>query len=525
MRRGVGPIELRTKKLSWMNRLVWRDATRSLVIPSFVAFPVLLGFSRFVHAQEVEPQAFLSDGRSLARAATLRSDVGEGPSGLLEDDSSSDDYELQARLRTNVRGFQRALLPGPGGAILETNTLAFVHQAASVAAYGVDTPLGEDGLDLQVAAYGKLWAGSPRDAQDATWDVATALVTQRLGSLSVTLGRQTVFGGAARYRRMDGALLRGKTDFGLEAVFYGGLSVLPRWDRWYGYHHLGDAYEQWAQGGARVVNPSRTDNWMAGFRLGWSDSRYGALGVSFHHQNERQTLQGRSLGVDFAVTRWERVGLSGDMIYSLEQGRWSDARLSADWQVADAKDSEAALALRGELLHTVPGTLLSQASVLSVFSYGEVNEAGGGLDAHLPWRMKLNLAGYAQIYREGAPGARLRLGYEVISDEQRTLLLRFVLGRVQLEQTGYVQMRIAASYRLTEKITLASDLYHYLYDEPVEARNSSSFGAAHFAFQPTEPLGIRLGGSLAQSPYAAVDAQVLGRISYEWERGAYGRAN
>src|SRR5688572_21406718 len=42
-----------------------------------------------------------------------------------------DEFEVSARSRTTVAGFQRALLPGPGGAIITTQTLAPLHEAVS----------------------------------------------------------------------------------------------------------------------------------------------------------------------------------------------------------------------------------------------------------------------------------------------------------------------------------------------------------------------------------------------------------
>lgn len=115
-----------------------------------------------------------------------------------------DQFELLTRSRTTVGAFQRALLPGPGGAIVTTDTLAPFHEALSVTAHRVDTPLAKDGLDVQVAAYGQLWAGNPEDRPIATWDVSSAFLTQRVGDVAVSLGRQPVTGGAARYRRLDG---------------------------------------------------------------------------------------------------------------------------------------------------------------------------------------------------------------------------------------------------------------------------------------------------------------------------------
>lgn len=494
--------------------------------------------------QELRPGELLLDlprgarrvGPRLSRALALsllgigRVAAAEEPAQVMRDPASPaapedpsktaqvDDYDLVFRSRLTVGGFQRALLPGPGGAIVTTDTLAPLFESLSVNATRVDGPLGKDGLDLQVAAYGQIWAGQPEDQPVATWDVSSAFLTQRIGDMTLSLGRQPIVGGAARYRRLDGAVVRGRTDFGLSAAAYGGLTVLPRWDQWYGYHHLGDAYEAWSSAPDSIVVPVRGENWMGGMHLGWADERIGMISASFHHQAENQSLADESMGLSVRLGGWSPVGLTGDAIYSLAQRRWSDVRFLADWSLAKDKRRDFGFGVRAEFLHTLPSALLSQASIFSVFSLEEVTEAGGELDFQLPYGLRVGLGGFGQDFGTGAPGARLRANVQLLTGEEQQTLLRLVASRVALEDNGYTQLRLAGRFPLWQHFTAFADVYQYFYDEPIRGYDTSTFASAHLGYVATEIWSARIGGSASQSPDAAMDVQVLAQLTAEWDR-------
>src|SRR5690349_21181305 len=80
-------------------------------------------------------------------------------------DSSSaetpDRFELSFRSETYVYLFRRALLPGPNGAVVATDTLLPLYQYVDFRADGVDSALGEDGLGLEASGWGRAYlAGS-----------------------------------------------------------------------------------------------------------------------------------------------------------------------------------------------------------------------------------------------------------------------------------------------------------------------------------------------------------------------------
>jgi hypothetical protein len=469
----------------------------------------LLASGLFLLAQTGRAQSAISASSANPAPTSVDSGAANG---------ETDDHDLVFRSRLTAATFQRALTPGPGGAIVTTDTIAPFHEAVSLTANRVDTPIGEDSLDIQFAGYGQIWAGQTDEMPLATWDIASAFLTQRMGPVAVSLGRQPVIGGAARYRRLDGALVRGKTDFGLYGAAYGGLTVLPRWDQWYGTHTLGDAYEQWSAAPDSIITPARGENWMSGMNVGWTDERIGSLGVSFHHQAENQSIADESMGVGLRLGSWSPVGLVADAIYSLAQGSWSDVRVVADWALAKSEKRSVGMGLRGELLHTLPSALLSQASVLSVFSFEQVTEAGGELDVQLPLGLRVGLGAFGQDYGEGSPGARLRGTVQLLTGEQEQTLLRLVVSRVALETNAYTQLRLAGRFPLWPRLTAYTDLYQYFYDEPIKGHDTSTFAAAHLGYAATKYWSARLGGSASQSPAAALDLQVMAQLTLELDR-------
>lgn len=430
-------------------------------------------------------------------------------------DSNKDNFEFYGRAATNVQMFQRALLPGPGGAIVNQQLMAPIHQSLSARAVGVDSPMGKDSLEIQVAAYGQVVPGADDAVQTATFDVASAFIRQSWHGASLSLGRQTVAGGAARYARFDGGKLAIRTDFGLELTGYGGLTALPRWDQRSGYHNLGANYELWSREGDPSRSLDRVDQWMAGMRAQLSSSKVGSVGFSYHQQAEDAALFSSTLGLDGSLTVIDRVELTGDALFNTDSQRFSDVRLAAHIQAW--KHAAGALMIRAEFLHTVPSLLLSQSSVFSVFAFQEVTEAGGEASLGLPAGFSVETSAYGQMYQEGQAGVRAQGGVSYVSDADRTFFARVMFGRFHNLDNGYVMLRSSLSYRLTEQLTALADLYHYRYDSPISELRSSSFYAAHLAYAASANWSGRIGTSLARSPYAAFDLQALARIEYQFD--------
>lgn len=470
----------------------------------------------YVQAWGVGLLTFLMAGEGGGMASALAQETVGGTAPSADSVATGNFFEFTGRTVTNVQMFKRALLPGPNGSIVEDQFLAPIHQSLSAHALGVDSPLGQDSLEIQVAAFGQVVPGADDATRPATWDVASAFIRQKWQRASLSLGRQVVAGGAARYARFDGGSLALSSRFGLQLQVYGGLTAMPRWNQRYGYHQLGQSYEDWSTDPNARLHVDRNDYWLAGVRAGWERQDVGSLHVSVHHQQEQAGPAQANMGFSGTLTKIQHLELSADALFSTEASRFSDLRFAA---IVQAMQSDAAgLFVRAEVLHTVPSLLLSQASVLSVFGFEEITEAGGMVSAELPLRIKIDASAYGQMYQEGSPGMRAEVSAHYQLDDKDSFFARAELGRLDTSDNGYWMFRASLGCRLPKDLKLLGDAYFYRYDDSISGYRSSSFYAAHLAYQPDAPWNARIGGSLTTSPYADYDLQALARVEYQFER-------
>lgn len=477
--------------------------------------------ARFALAQDnPAPPAEATDANPGANSAGPSSGaVTEKASPALHPPSKDEDeFEFHGRLATNFQMRGRAYWPGPGSSGAREDFLAPLHQSVSARAMRVDSPLGEDSLEVQFAAYGQVGLGENQYLDNAYWDIASAYVEQEVGPAAVALGRQVMAGGAARYSRFDGLTLKGDLPFGLHLAVYGGLTALPRYNQNYGYHYLGSAYEDWSTEANAELNVPRGEYGLVGTKADWRDDEIGSLGVSYHYQAEDKSVTRATLGVNGSVLVVEGFDFAADALFSTDSSRFSEGRVSAIWE--GKKWDEFGLRGRAEFMHVVPSLLLSQASVLSVFAFEQITEVGGEVEVAFPYRISLEASAYGQMYQEGQAGFRGELGSRFELDDEGTLLARIVAGRFDSETNGYWLGRASLSYRFLPHLRALGDLYQYMYDEEINGVSASTFYAMHVMYEPTARLNARLGGSISRSPYATVDAQMMARVEYHFDRSS-----
>src|SRR5437763_8620751 len=89
------------------------------------------------------------------------------------------------------------------------HTVVPLYQSLSLLATDLRAPWLED-TRVVVSGWGELLAGDPRDGATGTGDVDLAYIEGRAASrrLTLRLGRQLIFGGAARALQLDGLDVR-----------------------------------------------------------------------------------------------------------------------------------------------------------------------------------------------------------------------------------------------------------------------------------------------------------------------------
>ena len=441
-------------------------------------------------------------------SAQERAEGSEATRADVKSRAPADRFELAARSETYLQFFQRALLPGPNGAIVEEETALPIHEYLFVNARGADTPWDEDSVDLEFGAWGRLWPTSSSYERPFDGDVQTASVRYDGGPAWVRLGRQQVSGGAARFARFDGAIVGARDSLGFFAEGYGGYGVLPRWNGQPGYHHLGSAEGEIL----KDTGPpeERGTNWLAGGRVGYTIPRFSGS-LSFHEQHETGGLAQRGLGLDLGAQPVNSTSLGARALFELDSLRFANVRAWGDITPVRPLD------IGVEFGRVEPALLLSRQSVLSVFTTDGYEEVGGTFALRPARWLRFEGNGYVQGYDGTGPGARGELATRFATGRLLPLVARVAYARVIAPENGYHSVRLSLSREFSRHLGGTLEAYGYFYDEAIRGYETSSVYAATLTCRWLDPLELLWGGSLASSPYAAFDAQTLLRAVYHFD--------
>lgn len=422
-------------------------------------------------------------------------------------DQAGDTYFLRVRSSTYLQLYQRALLPGPNGALVSTDTVSPAYEYVSLRADDLDT-WDKDNMDVELSAWGSTTFTDAYDtAHRVDGDLQTANVRFHSGPTWVRLGRQLYVGGAARFARFDGVAGGSQLAMGLGAEAYAGLSVLPRWNARPGYYQLGSAADTLLRDPQALPEPKRSGYWLAGGRI-FYDKGPVVVGVSMHEQHESSELARRNLGADLRLEPLKWASLGGNAILDVDSVSLADARLWADTTPIAHVDVGA------EYLHTQPALLLSRQSVLSVFSTDTFDEVGSTASWRPFHSLGVEGGGYVELYSAGDTGARGEIAVRLTPDRNDHTMLRLGFTRVRAPGNGYSSLRDSLRQVVTRSIAATAEAYLYVYDEPIRGYRTSSVYAGTVEWKAMDQLRLLLGTSLARTPYAASDLQALLRLSY-----------
>ncbi|MCA9643179.1 MAG: hypothetical protein KC492_20920, partial [Myxococcales bacterium] len=222
-------------------------------------------------------------------------------------------------------------------------------------------------------------------------------------------------------------------------------------------------------------------------------------------------LARRNLGLDFRAGPWKSASLGSNALFDTDATRFADARVWIDAEPWEPLD------LSIEYLHTEPALLLSRQSVLSVFGGSGYEEVSGS--AELDVTPALSLEGQAafEVYDEGHPGSRGELGARFLADRLSHVVVRVSYARLIAPDNGYQSLRGGLSSKLMPRLSGTAEVYAYFYDEAIRGYHVSTVYAGTLGYQATDALDLLWGGSVARSPYAALDAQTQLRLRYVFD--------
>ncbi len=414
---------------------------------------------------------------------------------------------VEARSETYLRVFQRALLPGPNGAIVDTHTQAPIHEYMSLRAARLDAPWGAGSVDAEVSVWGA-WVWGEEPARRFDGDITTAFVQQRLGPAYLRLGRQSFSSAAAQYVRFDGARAGATLLPELGVDVYAGWTVLPRWDSRPGYQHLGSARDGLVRDPESTSDVARGGWFVSGGRVHLGGPR-AAAGVSFHDERQLDELARRNVGVDLKYRPVEALSLSANSTVATDGWQLVDARAWIDL-VPDP-----AWLIAAEYLHADPSLLLSRQSVLSVFGTSAFDEWGGALTYRPLRHLTLSSSAYAQLTDGEGLGMRSLARVSTTLDAAERWRLQVAHTRLLGARNGYHSLRTALGYVISSRLSSSADAYVYRYDEPILGRHYSLVQAVNLSYRVPSAFSVLWGVSLVQSPYAQADVQGLVRVTQE----------
>jgi hypothetical protein len=429
------------------------------------------------------------------------------------------DYTIDLRASTYAQVFQRNLAPGSNGVLLDTQLLAPFYGYAFLRLEGLDVPWGKDALAAEVAVWGALGVLPQPGTANADGDIITAWVQDTQGPVRVKLGRQVTHPGAARYVRFDGLDVSARlAGFTLDA--YAGLVALPRWNQPRGYYLLGSTADA-LKNPEILLAQNRANSWLVGARVGWVGTPWLKASLAFHEQHEAMTatttstLAFRNVAADVLFTRVDHLTLGGRLVFDLNALAPAEARLYADLTHLEK------LPISIDYSYQATALLLPASSILAAFGGGTWHELGAEVSfrpSHA-FRLLARAAGQAYVDR---PGFRGTLRATWMPDEAQRLTVIGEYVRVGAGTNGYHNLRAAARYRLAELLTGSVDGAVYVYDAQIRGARASAMGLASVEYAVIPRLRFMLSGSVASSPFATLDAQLLGRAVFELETPSAG---
>jgi hypothetical protein len=431
-----------------------------------------------------------------------------------------DSVAIEAHSTTYIPLFQRASLPGPAGSIPNPALTVPVYEYLLLRVMDADTPWAKNSVDTELSLWGMgalvgAVSGRPDSRDDGRGserrvdgDISVAAVTHRIGSGYVKLGRQYVTEGAARFSHLDGVSAGYRSDWGLAASGYAGFTVLPRWYAVPNYRLLGSASDAMVQRPEDFPHAQRSGNWMGGARVGYSQRKYGELGVSIHEQRENDALGRRDLAVDLHIDGTETLDGNARALVDLDSRQMADGFIGVSWHPIRRLD------VAVDYRRMTPTLLMSKQSVLSVFAVDRFDELGGEARYRVGHGLTVFVGSFVEWFERGDYGARLRSGVRFTPDERHRLILNAVYTRVVEPQNGYHGTRLSVGYRVADPWLVTAEQYCYAYDHAISGVGTSTVHAVNVSYRPKNAWEIMLGGSLYNSPYAALDAQTMLRLSY-----------
>jgi hypothetical protein len=364
-------------------------------------------------------------------------------------------------------------------------TVVPVYETVSLMASGLELKYVDD-LKIVIRGWGLVapWgdAGPLPYGDRYTGDLDVGFVEGKLFKrrVQLRLGRQMVFGGAARALQLDGAALTLSIWRGLSLSLWGGAPVIPRF-----MTGRGDA--------------------LGGARLEYRYSFDSEVGLSFLQLSEDGRTLRQEFGGDARYRPIRSLTLSAIALMSTADVRLAEAQLQVRWQPRTWIEAMV------DWRRTAPDLFLPRGSILSVFATETRDEAGGSLYVQLARQLRVE-GDYHLVVDDAGLGHRG--GARVTLSLWRTLI--GAEGRVlSLPWNGYWQARLFGTQRIGERVTLTLDLDGYRLQQPINGDYLSFTGAATLGCDLAAHWRLVVAAIADTTPYVNRRFEVIAKLTWD----------
>lgn len=369
---------------------------------------------------------------------------------------------------------------------LPPRTVAPFYELVGLRVRNLDTPAFQD-LGITLDAWGSLTVpGAP--PAGLAGDVNLLFVEGRTFQrrLGLRVGRQSVFGGAARFQYFDGVSAEVRGPVGLGVSAFVGQPVA-----------------------ARFGNFLRADL-VTGGRLFWAPTFDAQVGLSVLHSTQAGALVRQDVGAD-ARWRLRNLTLTGMLSWSVAEKRLVELDVGPRFQPLPA------LELTLNYRRSAPDLFLPRNSIFSVFADTSRDDLGASLFYQLGRAGSVYADGRA-LWINGELGYELALRAAVAVPGRRDTNASVQLRRLSLRSNGVLQGRVGARHVLPMGLGLAVDLEAYGLDAPVRGKSVSVSGSASGTWQwgPAWLLGVTcFAGS---TPYVDSRVELMAKLTYVFDK-------
>jgi hypothetical protein len=399
----------------------------------------------------------------------------------------------------------------------ELQTAAPLYELLNVVASDVSTPWADD-VEVALSTWGSIDLGKKRFWQNGalvdtsyTGDVNVGYIRANFLDRRLTLrvGREMVADGVARMVQLDGAEARLVLPAGFGLQGYVGSPVAPRFAGRGGELTVGNIRAVFATGG----------------RLSWRYSTLLDVGASVGIANDRGgEASRRDAGVDFRLTPFHLLQLSGQGFFSLSESRIGEAVVAATFFPVHHLD------VTLDYRHVEPDLFLPRTSIFSVFAADKRNDVGGSL--HWGVAKYLSLDGAYHYLIEDARdraldvvpagvNAQIPAAHGHWARARATAYpggpgtsLGVELSLLDTTENGYKLARFFAG-REWRGISGTLDLLGYFFESDVNGQPRSLTATATLAYEFLRGWKAALTGTAGSTPFLERQFEMMAKIVYE----------